>query len=123
MALTCLLSVKRSFLKVKNFLFFPFFYIRQKWILHKLKSKDRAVKINKFIYLKIAYYKNHPYYDEVVLYAKLMLATWFVMWFVVLGYKYGRYSVLLGASIAVTIALAQYYLEWWYKLRKKYQLK
>lgn len=107
-------------MKTKDFLFYPFFKIKQKWILHKLSSHDKAVKINKFIYENIDYYKNHQYYDEVVLYAKVLIATWLVIWFVVVGYKYGRYTILLGAAIAVTISLAQYYLEWWYKLRSKY---
>ena len=101
----------------------PFFNFRNWYKLKILRFKDKKLKIDKFIYEKVANVKNHKYYDEVMEYVLVVFLTWIIFWFVVVCYKYGKYTILLGAGIAVTITLAQYYIEWLFRVRKKYHLK
>ena len=126
------MNVKKRYLKTKDWVLNPFFLFKQKWKLAKLNVKDRKLarkdrckarikNIGKFIYLKYAKVKNSKNYDEFTTYSLAMFLTWLVLWFVVVCYKYGKFTILLGAGIAVTISLAQYYLEWYHALRKKYR--
>ncbi len=123
---TCFLNVKNIYLKVEN----SYFVAKQRVELKKQRKKDRRDRVNarfleiaKFIYFKYADVKNNENYEPTKLYLVLLGITSLIFSFVVFCYKHGDYVILLGTGIAVTVALAQYYTEWFFKLKKKYGRK
>lgn len=118
-----MMNVKRRYLKIKDFFLTPFFNLSQKWGLYKLNNKDRAKKIHNYIKEFHAWLINHKEYDNIRVYSLVLFTTCLIIGFVVWCYKHWEYSFLLGTGIAITLTITQYYLEWWYKIKKKYTVK
>ena len=86
----------------------------------KFRKEKKREKTKKYLYELVAYVKNNEHYSSLKGFATDFFLTVIAISLVVWSFKH-RNSLVLGFGIAVTITLAQDYIEWWYEVRKKYR--